>query len=256
MVLLRSPAGVPYCIDQHEVRQKDYAPFVQAAASDPASIKKLACGEGVKWTLLQEEYHQTTGESYVGCGEPGTWDPEKHGDWPKTCVGECAAKAFCTFVGKELCGAVGGGPLALDKDGYVELDPERNAWFNACSNGGKTLLPSGDEKNAPACAPSKSSSAVQSEPLECRSGDPAFAGLVGLGTGVKEYINACMGPNGTTCAVIGPSFYPFYEPDSYKPPRYNECGEAAISSSGSATIGFRCCKPLPLVQPGPRRGSA
>lgn len=252
MVLLRSPAGVPYCIDQHEVRQKDYAPFVEAATKDAGGIKKLACGENVKWTVMQEEFHQKPGlETYTGCGEPGTWNPEKHGEWPKTCVDECAAKAFCTFAGKELCGAVGGGELKFTDDGYLDLDPENNAWFNACSNGGKTLLPRGNERKEATCEQAilDPATPAAAEPAECRSSEPPFGSMIGLGTGVREYVNACTGANGTNCAIAGPSLDPYSPGQSVAPqyvaPHHKECGEVGLISSGGDGIGFRCCKPLP-----------
>jgi hypothetical protein len=194
--------------------------------------------------VLSPEQSTTPGTEYVtGCGAPGTWNPKEHGDWPKTCVGECAARAYCELAGKELCGAIGGGPLGLGEDSYVDVDPSRNAWMNACTNGGTTKLPYGDERQESVCeAPTLSAQqAPEKEPASCRSKLPGFSDVHELGNGLMEFIDGCSGPDKTNCAVIGPNL-PSASPGQ---PRLGECGQAARLSGPALAVTFRCCKTLP-----------
>jgi hypothetical protein len=63
------------------------------------------------------------------------------------CVDWCDALGFCAFVGKRLCGGMGGGPITVQNAN----DASQDEWYNACSEGGVQLYPYGNTYQPTAC---------------------------------------------------------------------------------------------------------
>ena len=74
----------------------------------------------------------------------GTTDAEHH---PVVNVDWCDARAYCSAVGKRLCGAIGGGSNDYDHPSNAAL----SQWYRACSSAGTYKYPYGDDYQANAC---------------------------------------------------------------------------------------------------------
>lgn len=157
MVMVKTPRGDSYCIDTTKVTQKQYAEFLASTKQKPGT-EHHACDWNESYAPKFSDDTQPGG-CYVGPGiEPGTawletdyYSPEETPDRPVTCVDWCDAVAFCQWAGKRLCGKVGGGSLSADVEDAEYDDSNRSQWYNACSNGGVTKYPYGDEYDPDAC---------------------------------------------------------------------------------------------------------
>jgi hypothetical protein len=223
-------AGGFYCIDRTEVTNGQYAAFI---ATTPSTKKQ---GPDCSWNSSYSP------EQSPEC-DPLPYDPSERPNNPVSCVDWCDARAYCTWAGKELCGAVEGGenPTA----DFAAAD--KSAWFRACTGGGATLLPYGNDYDGLACVGLdygvvRAVNVATAAP--CQGG---YAGLWDMSGNVSEWENSCE-PNS------GPSAHCLHRGGSWVTP-----GEAALycnSSLPSDTtpsplllrrdthdehIGFRCC---------------
>ncbi len=145
----------------------------------------------------------------------------------------CQAAAYCAWVGKRLCGRIGGG--AVDPDEVNDVFASE--WTFACSAGGERIFPYGDELSETAChgdmlevVPPKT------HPL-CEGGYP---GLYDLGDNTLEWEDACRQTKEgeLQCAARGAVFAeaslarcaPALEDVYFQP-----------STVGLGYIGIRCC---------------
>lgn len=220
-----------YCIDSTEVTACDYEAFL---ASSPSTQQIAQCAWNTDYRPDQTNYCYRA------------YDPANHPNIPMRCIDWCDAVAYCSWAGKELCGAIDGGPRGF-------LDLASSAWGNACSGSGRRTYPYGNTLDASACvvgpdAPPAGVKDVASTPT-CEGGVP---GLFDMGGNVAEWENACDGNSGaaTLCEIRGGSFA--------QDPNAAGCNE--IYSSSGATrrdlrgdyIGFRCCSRT--VKPGADAG--
>ncbi len=216
MVLIPLKTGGSTCIDANEVVQQDYYAFL-GTSPDP-----------------QQQITQCKGQSF----DPGVcqgWDPTNFKTRPAVCVDWCDAVGFCKFVGKRLCGATNGGPLAPSSAN----DAAQDEWYNACSAGGTKLFPYGDLYEGQTCnglqAPTAGPTTV-SFYAACIGGYP---GIFGMSGNVREWVDSCTGSN---CMQRGGSWI-----DGSSGSFNLTClADATSKSMGAATtknekVGFRCC---------------
>jgi formylglycine-generating enzyme len=119
-----------FLIDATEVTVADYAGF---AALD---FHPIVLSSPCLWKLQVEWFR------------PDDWDQQLEGDFdnPVRGVDWCDAEAYCKWAGKRLCGVVGGGPAKLE-----QLIDAPNEWHRACSDGGVSSWPYGNNYKKHAC---------------------------------------------------------------------------------------------------------
>jgi len=224
---VKMPAG--YSIDATEVTRRQYEDWLKLGPA--VSGQPAYCA----WN-----------NSYVP-------DPDCMGNWhvcdgsgcgahPQVCVDWCDANAYCTYVGKRLCGDTGSGPASFEN----LSDPTHNTWFDACSSGGTRDYPYGDSYDQNAC------NAYDKSPTGCGSGsctssgvaslpacqaDGAYAGVFDMSGNAMEWADACAGTDGAqdSCRQKGGSFY------SYANTARCAGSNAAARSAFTVHLGFRCC---------------
>jgi formylglycine-generating enzyme required for sulfatase activity len=174
-----SPAGGIYCIDRTEVSSIHYAAFLES--SPDTGDQPAACAFNTTFAP----------ETSADC-DPLPYDPQSAR--PVTCVDWCDARKFCEWAGKELCGAIGGGPVVAAD--YA--DPAHDAWFSACSENGQREFPYGNDYDGLSCGgldyPSTSPLAVATL-SQCEGG---YNGLWDMSGNVSEWENSCDGSSGAS----------------------------------------------------------
>lgn len=235
MAALSAPDGSRYCIDTTEVTQAQYALFLETAPSDPAAQTREMCR-----TANPSFVPKPASDTSRGC-PAGLYDPKTRPDSPMPCADFCDAVAFCEWAGKQLCGSVTGGPLGLE-------DPKsKDAWYLACSQGGRTRFSVGDDVSRSQC----NFGHVQLElstsaTATCRGESAPWSEVLDLSGSVDEWQDAC--DDRGMCRIRGGSA-------ASLDATYLECGGEALAPPGhfsgvSTTTGIRCCAPLaagPLV---------
>jgi formylglycine-generating enzyme len=202
-----------YCIDSTEVTTAEYRAFALVAST---ANQRPDCAWNTSFFPDQ-----------VGILDIA-------GDIPVAFVDFCDAAAYCAWAGKRLCGAIGGGAIAL-----TELaNPDRSQWFNACSNHGERLIPyssyddaicNGLDREAGSALP------VGSQP-GCVGGYP---GLFDLSGNVREWEDGCDTAEGPqrSCLVRGGAYY---DVDSTLFCSNRQVWRMDAQNPG---IGLRCCSP-------------
>lgn len=132
-------------------------------------------------------------------------------------------------------------PEASPNPGESFFDPEVSAWFNACTNAGKSEPPLEGGIESGKCVPTipqaKTFSTVESQP-ECHSDVPPFDQVLGLWGGVREWQDFC-GESG--CSIGGA------KPTNTDQSPTQTCKDMNSRTGPSEDVGFRCC--LPLASP-------
>lgn len=216
----RGPAMIrtaSLCIDTTEVTNEQYEAFLASGfRADPAP--DVPCDP-------EEPYEPTAG-----------WPPpQAKRQHPVTHVTWCAARAFCAWAGKRLCGkrfkSGAGGPLEVPLVGH----PEHDEWSAACSNDGAFAYPYGNEFAGDACngdAYGVRDTIIAGSLETCT----ATFGVHDLSGNVWEWIDACE-TTGPGCYAHGGAFN--------SPAAELTCGAflRAERDAGLDTVGFRCCAP-------------
>ena len=220
-LMVELPEG--FAIDATEVTRCQYAIWL---ASNPSTANQIAqCKWNTNFTPSCE------------------WPPGDQGNHPVGCVDWCDAFAYCSAVGKRLCGKIGGG--SADYDNYD--DPTSSQWMAACSSGGLHAYPYGNTFNPLACNGGPGSNAGQyfvTVPVgslsECQPSSSGYAGIFDLSGNVWEWEDACQ-PDGDKydfCRLRGGSCHVYADAltctaDGYKP------RDTVLHS-----YGFRCCSDM------------
>ena len=214
------PIESRFCIDTTEVTNAAYSSFI-ATKPDPASQDGVCA-----WNK-----HFLFGDDMSGPLVCQTRD--KTPDHPASCINWCQARAYCKSLGKRLCGKIHGG-MNPDED-YA--NPTRSEWFDACSNGGERVFPTGNKYDPQSCNGDSSGPVAAGSPGQERC-EAATQGLQHMSGNVREWEDSCSAEVGAgdTCLTRGGSF------DSGDAPSL-QCDmlEPAARDDTDNTIGFRCC---------------
>lgn len=165
---------------------------------------------------------------------PQDWADGPADDLPVVGVDWCDAAMFCAWVGKRLCGAIGGGPGDAD----VADDPDSDEWYSACSGAGASDYPYGASYDAAACNGDESGLGmlVPSGSLAtCEGGLPELFDMSG---NVWEWTNACEAEGGdasTQCRRRGGGRHS--DLDALR------CSLDSLRARGTRdnSFGIRCC---------------
>jgi formylglycine-generating enzyme required for sulfatase activity len=235
LVRLATPEGTTYCMDRTEVTQKHYASFLAAVEATPAIKDDVKgqpafCANGFELLARNAE---GTDDSIPYC--PGSlFDPGKTGDHPVVCVGPCAARAYCQWAGKELCGA----PLGGASDMGSAISPAQSAWYNACTNGGQTKVAVEGGVSSGKCTVSGPQGAphrsVEAD-AACHSDVEPFSQIVNLGGGVVEWEDSC---DASGCLTRGARIVGSATTEE------ESCDDVGVRGGAIEYVGLRCCKPL------------
>lgn len=222
-----------YSIDATEVGWLAYLQFLNAIPAVDSTLPE--CDSAERWPL-----------------DPGPWpDPPTFRDDFPVRVTFCAARAYCAWAGKRLCGKISGGA-----NGFYDLaDPEKSQWYRACSAAGTRRFPYGDDPEAGRCAgdirdvgphpqcegaytdDSGQPRCVRSRP-QCEGGYP---GIFDMSGNVAEWEHSC---SNRTCRVRGGGWNSRPGADWNSPEAEVFCMEPASADwSVQDQYGFRCCDP-------------
>ncbi len=155
-------------------------------------------------------------------------------DQPASRGGQCAAAAYCAWVGKRLCGKIGGGP---ETNAAELVDEKADEWHRACTGGNGRTYPYGNTFQPNACnlqpLDAGDTVAVGSLPL-CAGGEP---GLFDMAGNVAEWTSYCS--DAGECVVRGASFADY----NGDPTRLGRCNEIVLRQlpTSEEGIGVRCC---------------
>ena len=248
LVEVKGPDGTPYCIDATEVTQAHYAEFLKAKGGD-LSGQVPEC-DGAPW-----EPDMEADEKVGGCPK-ALYDPVKFPGRPMDCAPWCMARGYCEWAGKRLCRRIGGGTITtMDESGTTDPQGE---WYNACSQGGKTVYPYGDTLDPDKCASTLNKAVVASPdgkfvaPLDatdpaiagCHGSEPPFDKIANMSGNALEWEDSCFPdpyhpPPGVAmlCRVRGGQMV-FAGGDSKK---WLTCGDEGVASIRTTMLGIRCC---------------
>jgi len=229
-VPLPPPAAGYYCIDQAEVRNRDYKLFLDQQPGTGG--QSAACGFNTSFLP------DTTGQ----CDQ---YDPTNKPNLPIACVDWCDAAAFCKWDHKHLCGNLAGATNAPADF----ADASKDAWYRACSHAGDLDYPYGNAYNADACVGVDNSAVhpLASPHTDCVGGYDALYDMSG---NVSEWEDSCLGISGASdqCLDRGGSYLDANKSVAGMPSlqcNSNVHGTAKMAtnarSTRSAEIGFRCC---------------
>jgi formylglycine-generating enzyme len=206
MVELTTPEG-PFCIDKYEVKVGEYYELLDARDRPGVADLPPACSFN---TSFDPDIDQRATPEL----------PIVEIDW-------CDALAYCLFVGKRLCAAIGGGPVPFG----AFADPGRSEWQRACQGDGANAFPYGPAYDRARCNGEDGIDRVEPGALpSCRA---TIAEIYDLSGNVAEWEDAC--DENDECRVRGGSFGSVEEE--------LKCRAQAVMDrrDESPTIGFRCC---------------
>ncbi len=178
--------GGAYCIDAHEVTTSAYNAFWTAAV-DP-STQPAYCAWNTNFTPSAH------------------WPPAAGDLMPVRDIDWCDAYAYCKWVGRVLCGKIGGGPNAPSN----LAAPLASAWFNACSAQATNAYATGATLDAVHCNGEQSPDAAVPGPwsttqISCQGG---ATGLFDMTGNVQEWEDSCSAATGDSddCQARGGAF--------------------------------------------------
>jgi sulfatase modifying factor 1 len=166
--------------------------------------------------------------------QPDEWSDTLDPSLPVVGVDWCDAAVFCTWAGKRLCGAIGGGP----SDYATVDDPATDAWVNACSNAGAMAYPYGDDYDEIACNGENSGQDALLPGGSLATCEGGVTGLFDMSGNVWEWSDSCETTSGdanTECRRRGGSR--FSDPENLR------CDSRVGRDRGERdnAVGFRCC---------------
>jgi formylglycine-generating enzyme len=179
-------------------------------------------------------------ESYAQQGVEGVYTGPDSDHHPAVFVDWCDAHAYCSGVGKRLCGAIEGG----SNDFWSYQDASKSQWFRACSSGGIYEYPYGNTYQASYCDgydywnDNHTQTVVVGSLPSCVTTDTGYSGIYDLSGNIFEWEDSCIGTSESAyCHIRGGAF-------NYNSSGLN-CGVAGnyarvVVGYG---IGFRCCFP-------------
>lgn len=214
MVRLPPEAG-GFCIDAHETTRGEYAEFLEAA-EDVEQIEECA------WNL---SFEPTEGQNDTDM------------NLPVVGVDFCDAHAYCTWAGKRMCGAIGGG--STDFEAFA--DPTVSQWQAACSRGGTRAFPYGNTYDGSLCNGADYSAdqdaTIAVGESQCVGG---YEGIFDMSGNVWEWEDSCftdMTDDLVKCRLRGGEFS---NPEGFL--RCDYGGFYITRDFTTNSIGIRCCE--------------
>jgi len=171
--------GGDYCIDAFEVTKAAYNQFLQQ--NPPLNTQIPTCSWNATYTPGGNWPPVLTLAGYTG-GEP-----VQNVDW-------CDAYAYCTTIGKHLCGQIGTGG-AIPQSSYN--DATKDQWYDACSAQGQNVYPFGSGTFKSCDTPTGSNAVayeldysgnINGNMIACQGGS---AGIYMMSGNVAEWENSC-----------------------------------------------------------------
>ena len=219
----RSDAGsLDYSIDATEVTKGQYGAWL---ATNPALPPPTDANCGYVASYAQQ------GTGFVGADE---------GHHPVQFVDWCDARAYCTGVGKRLCGAVGGGAANY----AMFADARVSQWYRACTSAGNDTYPYGNDYQPRYCNGidywANANSPVHTLEVgslgSCVTGAVGYSGVYDLSGNVSEWEDSCQGAGSNgLCHIRGGccggdnNYLPCASRDS------------VARNHADRIVGFRCC---------------
>jgi formylglycine-generating enzyme required for sulfatase activity len=227
--------GGIYCIDSIEVTNASYNVFF--SANPTTATQDPWCSWNVGWV------------------PSGGWPyPTNNGNYPVSYVNWCQAAAYCKYLGRRLCGSIGGGSVAQSSANDYHTDQ----WYNACTANGANCSPSpggcypyGTTYSPTLCDGHDSIVGGSTGPEAFTSLNNCQGGTVGLlnmSGNVAEWEDSCTGKTGAgdACAVRGGSFAS--DEAGLRCDAVQTIGIDPNVDAGTITrsysyadVGFRCC---------------
>ncbi|MCL2825154.1 MAG: SUMF1/EgtB/PvdO family nonheme iron enzyme [Polyangiaceae bacterium] len=207
MVLIPVSEGVPYCIDANLATYGDYKWFVEKQGNDFGG-QPPECEWNKDWGPVS-----TWKEPGVPDMAPRKCGPsltEADPNLSLHCIDFCDAWAFCTAMGKRLCGLRGADNSKVSfvrvGDWYESgtraeelVITVESEWFNVCSQGGNSKYPYGDEVREGVCV-DKSTLADRGDSAylagdsvgsECKGSTPPYDQVYNMSGGRSQWVNVC-----------------------------------------------------------------
>jgi len=157
-----------FCIDSTEVTNEQYRAYLQATGGVPSGMPGVCT---FKTTHLPPSPGWPPADSHLS-------DPVASVDW-------CDALAYCLWAGKTLCGKPRGGAHATADMN----EPQKSAWFHACSKNGERSYPYGVEYDGSGCNGEGSpASAGVGTFASCEGG---YSALFDMSGNLEEWTDSC-----------------------------------------------------------------
>ena len=241
MVLIPDEEVRPFCIDEREAVNGEYAEFV-AERGDDFSCQPPECAGNKDWSPA-EEIPDLADLPPIFCMPPlAQAAPGRAMD----CLNFCQAWAFCTWAGKRLCGLRGAesGKVNVITDGTVEsghaawelVRTTQSEWVHVCTQGGATKFPYGDEYESDRCirvhtADDSALDTRDTSGKECHGTYAPYDQVYNMSGNAYEWLNICVFEF-PLCIMASGSKYNI--PD-------NSCAGIATETSPGYVAGVRCC---------------
>jgi hypothetical protein len=214
-----------FSIDATEVTRSQYAAFLAAKGNDTAGQPSF-CSWNTSYVPTQDWPAQ-----------PGTLArPVAYVDW-------CDARAYCTWMGKRLCGRIGGGS-ATAPDEYDRYNSyTASEWHAACTADGERIFPYSYAFIAGRCRFAADSTVDVASLTTCEGGYPGIFDLTG---NLSEWEDRCMAATGPTdfCRLRGGSYRTDVYRDGVEPGTFTRC-DYNLGNPRNLTsdiFGIRCCQ--------------
>jgi formylglycine-generating enzyme required for sulfatase activity len=176
---------------------------------------------------------------------------------PVVCSDWCDADAFCKSAGKQLCGAIGGGPDAYD-DLAAQSDPSKSQWYLACAGEEKRAYPYGAAYVRGACRDKSDAltdaglaAAAVGSSVGCHGPiGTASAAVFDLSGNVAEWVDACevsAGDHAAQSCILRGGYFREEDDEDASPNQFLRCDIAVDGELRQRRdhfddhIGFRCC---------------
>ena len=199
-----------FCIDSTEITNEQYEAF-RAATQDAGKALPARC----LWNADLAAQ---------------AWTPAQAAR--PAAVDFCDAYMYCSWANKHLCGGPKGAALAGSGVSVASQD----LWFAACTGGGQTIYPYGNNYDSTICAGDnkKVGAPVDAGSLpQCVGG---VNGLYDMSGNVSEWIDSCAGIAATDqCIAHGGDF------GSPPPELQCDAGKKYPANAKDVFRGFRCC---------------